>query len=269
MPILNYCIFDTETNGLPNKNDFSNVSMTQIGIIITNGTKNFIEKEYLVKGDFNISNEITELTGITKEMTEKNGISFFEIWKDINYLLEKYKCSFIISHNNYFDLNVIKQEYRRLNNLTLNKQETFNTNDLKLENEIIEKINQFKIFDKNFLNKYKYNLVLLYQIYNFVSQATCNKYIIMRQVLYIIKTFNKNKKLYNDYFFQIIPLCSLLFFRKILPRNENMNNYKLQTIYNSLHDEVYEQQHRALDDCFVLQKCMKKINLNILDYISY
>ena len=79
-----YAIFDTETNGLPNGNDFSKVYMTQIAIIITDGKRNYVEKEYIVKGDFTISQEITDLTGITKQITEEQGISFEEIWNIIN-----------------------------------------------------------------------------------------------------------------------------------------------------------------------------------------
>ncbi len=40
-----FAIFDTETNGLPDGNDFSKVHMTQIAIIITDGEKSVIENK--------------------------------------------------------------------------------------------------------------------------------------------------------------------------------------------------------------------------------
>ena len=244
---MNYCIFDTETNGLPFKNDYSNVYMTQIAIIITNGRKNFIEKEYLVKGDFEVSSVITELTGITKEMTDKNGQSFSVIWNDINKLLKKYNCSLSIAHNSYFDMNVIKQEYRRMKNL---KFGNFGEQDLTEELEILSELNSFNIFNKTFFNKYKYKKELLKQMLEILSKNKSN----INGVLDIIFKFNKNKKLYNEPFFQLIPVCSLMFFRKKIPKTD-IENYKLQTIHQYYHGD-YEQQHTALDDCWMLQRCL-------------
>lgn len=265
MSTYNYCIFDTETNGLPIKNDYSNVYMTQIAIIITDGKTNFVEKEFLIDGDYEITNEITDLTGITKEKTKKQGLSFEYIWNYINSLLKKYNCVFSIAHNNYFDLNVIKQEYRRMKNLTFNK---FHKKNLDEELFLIQKFNNLNIFHKTFFNKYKFNLNLLKQIDNSLSSEQ-DKNEKIKNILKIIQTFNKNKKLYNDYFFQLIPLCSLQYFRKKLIKNEKLINYKLQTIYNSLYNIEYKQTHTALDDCWILQKCFGAINLNILNCINY
>jgi DNA polymerase III epsilon subunit-like protein len=257
-----YCIFDTETNGLPNKNDFSNVYIIQIAIVITDGKQNFIEKEYLVKGDFVISNEITKLTGITKEMTELFGETFEYIWNDMNNILEQFSCTFHISHNNYFDLNMIKQEYKRLKQLKqLTSQEYFLIQDDTTL--IVQKINQYNIINKQLIHKYRYKSQLLLVILNKLENKTIQTEI---DIFHLIKNFNQNKKFYNEPFFQLIPFCSLIIFKKKIQKS-CVENYKLQTIYNFLHKEPYVQQHTALDDCFILQKCLNEINFNIKENI--
>lgn len=319
-----YCIFDTETNGLPEGNDFSNVYMTQIAIIITDGSKNYVEQEYIIKGDFEISKEITELTGITKEITEEKGISFKNVWFIINKLLDIFDCKYIIAHNMRFDKNIIKQEYKRLKNLK--KYESNEDIDLEYEiNKYIEKIKKYNIINEKFINKIKYDFNMLKKIYYFIS---CN-YNQSKEFItkYIIDIYNQNKKqnkyIYNEKFFQLIPICSLNdIFRqnnnlkekynnfsifkkevnKIIKKKNNkdglikkviqeksglkrsqlndlyyetfnlqyynfLKNYKLQTIYNELHKIPYIQTHTALDDCYILQKSLQKVEFNIINCI--
>ena len=259
MTNLCYCIFDTETNGLPIKNDFSNVYMIQLAMIITDGKQNLVEKEYLVKGDFKISNEITELTGITKEMTEDRGFPFRYIWNDMNKLLEQYNCNFHIAHNNYFDLNVIKQEYKRLKNFPFNF-----ANKSQIDTNLVEKINSYNIIHKKLINKYRYKNKLLEFV---LTKLENNKIKNEVDVFHIIKIFNQTKKLYNEPFFQLVPFCSLMIFREKMPK-PLIENHKLQTIYNFLHKETpYIQKHTALDDCYILQKCLNKIDLNIIENV--
>lgn len=317
-----YCIFDTETNGLPEKNDFSNVYMTQIAIIITDGTKNYVEKEFLVKGDFEISKEITELTGITKEITEEKGISFKNIWSIINKLLETFDCSYIIAHNMRFDRNVIRQEYKRLKNLK-NYHKTEGEDEDLQRNIYINKIKKFEIINEKFINKVKYDLKILKRINSFLElNNNESKEFITK---HIIDIYNQKKKqnnfIYNEKFFQLLPLCSMSVFKednklkekfnnfkffkkevnkmikkktkteliikiiqqkKILKRNQLndlyydifnlqyynfLKNHKLETIYNELHEVPYIQTHTALDDCYMLQKSLNKVEFNIINCI--
>ena len=114
-------------------------------------------------------------------------------------------------------------------------------------------------------------------------------------------------KLFGDKFFQLVPIDSLNdIFRKEITvpsvneirsklKQENIKglsklnktdllelfydwfdieeskyfieNHKLETIYNYLHEKPYIQKHTALDDCWVLQKALSKINYNISNYV--
>lgn len=108
---IRICILDTETNGLPNKNDFSSVSMLELGYIIVDLDLKIIkEKNYLIKGKFEVPEIITQLTGITKQMTNDKGrpleIVTKEFYKDLK------NCEFIIAHNMRFDYNMIKKELK-------------------------------------------------------------------------------------------------------------------------------------------------------------
>ena len=110
-----FFIFDTETTGLPKNNwDFSDVYMTQIGYIITDGKRILHKDEYYIKGNYEIPQKIIKLNGITKEMTDKEGKSFQEVFNIIDDILSKYKCKYIIAHNVKFDTKMFSQEYKRL-----------------------------------------------------------------------------------------------------------------------------------------------------------
>lgn len=299
-----YAIFDTETNGLPKGDDFSDVYMTQIALIITDGKVNFEEIEILIKGDYYISQEITKLTGITKELVDKKGIKFSLAWGLINDLLEKYNVKYIIAHNNRFDNKVINQEYRRLYNIK--NKEIPNNKNQEENDKLIFNIRKMNIFSSNFMNKIKYNIKILRSLYNFLLLNN-NKSLqdIYEYVFDIYSSIKKQNKIFGERFFQCIPIDSLNdIFKKviIIPtmndikmklKNKNIKginklkknelfqlyydifnikkmyieNYKLETIYNYLHDEPYIQKHTALDDCWILQKSLEKINFKIIDFI--
>jgi len=100
---------DTETTGLPAGKDYSNINITEIGWVITDINFNKIKEEnHLINGDFEITDKITEITGITKQMTIDNGK---EITKVLDIFFNDLKgCQFYIAHNMNYDYNVIKQE---------------------------------------------------------------------------------------------------------------------------------------------------------------
>ena len=301
-----YAIYDTETNGLPDGNDFSKVYMTQIAIIITDGKKNFEEVEYMINGNFEISQEITDITGITKQMTIDNGISFANVWKTINKLLEKYNCKYIIAHNNRFDNAVIKQEYKRLYNIPdIDIKE--NPHQVEID-RLIRNIEDYNILTSRFINKIKYNLRMLRTINSFlILNSDKNKEYITRWIFNIYNDIKSKNKLFCDKFFQLVPIDSLndIFRKQIKVPSVNeirsklkqknikglsklnkkdlldlfydlfdieetkyfIKNHKLETIYNYLHSVPYIQKHTALDDCWVLQKSLTKINYNVSDCV--
>jgi DNA polymerase III epsilon subunit-like protein len=186
MSQIKICILDTETNGLPDGNDFSNINMLELGYIIMDIDMNILKKQnLLVKGNFKVPKIITELTGITKEMTNQNG-------RPLDYVLKEFykdikDCEFVIAHNMRFDYNVLKKELK-----TVNK---------------------------------------------FYLEEFCSK----------------------------IQICSLAIFRKELPK-PILRDHKLQTIYNYLYPEPYEQTHRALDDVFMIRNSFLKLNDFSLSY---
>ena len=107
---LRVCFFDTETNGLPkNWSDFSEVSMLELGWVITDIDRNIIkEGNHLVKGDFVVPEIITKLTGITKEKTESDGQPLSYVLRDFYEDLKD--CDFIVAHNLSFDYGMMKKE---------------------------------------------------------------------------------------------------------------------------------------------------------------
>lgn len=110
---IKICIFDTETNGLPNGNDYSNVNIIELGYIIMDLDYNIIKKyNSLIRGRFQIPEIITEITGITKEMTNKNGQYLDKVM--IDFYKDIRDCEFIIAHNIRFDYNVIKKELKNI-----------------------------------------------------------------------------------------------------------------------------------------------------------
>jgi len=117
---IRICILDTETNGLPIRNDFSSVSMLELAYIIVDLDLNIIkEKNYLIKGKFEVPEIITQLTGITKQMTNEKGrpleVVSKEFYKDLK------DCEFVVAHNLRFDYNVIKKELKTQKKYILNE----------------------------------------------------------------------------------------------------------------------------------------------------
>jgi len=97
---IRICILDTETNGLPIRNDFSSVSMLELAYIIVDLDLNIIkEKNYLIKGKFEVPEIITQLTGITKQMTNEKGrpleVVSKEFYKDLTDNKLTYTCILI------------------------------------------------------------------------------------------------------------------------------------------------------------------------------
>lgn len=115
-------VFDTETTGIPNKNtnDLSKQPyITQISFVIYDMSIDEIVFEYSsyikIGTDIEISNKVTELTGITNKKCQDNGL-------DINDVLDLFIKSYnsndidmVVAHNIDFDIKMIEIECLRNN----------------------------------------------------------------------------------------------------------------------------------------------------------
>ena len=298
-------IWDTETNGLPSRNpinkqnDFSEVSMLQISIIIydTKTKKNLVEREWLVRGDFEISEKITEITGITKKMTEDSGEPIARVWRSVNRFIAKYECKYNVAHNAEFDIGVVTQEYMRLKHIT----QEFNP----VPWPIINALKKQGVLHESIVMRFKYHKRLLIKLYKFCEK---HKSPAFKDILAIYrKHLSSDAKIYQDPIFKLFPICSMndMFKRfewrpdrrnmikKIMKDNRDdfyekdlwcqkdiqlyplyyklydldaskyILNHRLETIHDWLFTEKYIQKHTALDDCWLLQKCMDKVGYKI------
>lgn len=103
---VEYAIVDIETTGgFGAKN-----KITEIAIIIHNGTEELDRYQSLVNPESYIPQNITALTGITNEMVE-DAPRFFEIAKTVWDYTEG---RIFVAHNVSFDYNIIKNEFKEL-----------------------------------------------------------------------------------------------------------------------------------------------------------
>jgi DNA polymerase III subunit epsilon len=101
-----YAIIDIETTGGSPVTE----KITEIAILVHDGTKIIREFSTLVNPEKDIPHYITNLTGITNEMVA-DAPKFYEIAKNIVEITED--CIFV-AHNVNFDYHFIRSEYKRL-----------------------------------------------------------------------------------------------------------------------------------------------------------
>lgn len=101
-----YAIIDIETTGGRAARD----KITEIAIVVHNGTEVLDTFETLLNPEINIPYGITELTGIDNEMVS-TAPRFFEIAKKVVELTEG---AIFVAHNVRFDYSFIQEEFRRL-----------------------------------------------------------------------------------------------------------------------------------------------------------
>ena len=102
--------FDLETTGLDPIND----RIIEIGVLQVDFKTLTVTNELnlLVNQDIEISEKITEITGITNKMLKENGVGEFEMYSQIEkYLTED---SLLVAYNTQFDINFLMQLYRRI-----------------------------------------------------------------------------------------------------------------------------------------------------------
>lgn len=96
-----FVVFDLETTGL----DFANNGITEIGAVKIVGGKIKEQWTTLVKPDYPITREITDITGITPEMVE-NSPKIEEVLPDFMKFIE---YSVIVAHNAPFDTGFVRR----------------------------------------------------------------------------------------------------------------------------------------------------------------
>ena len=101
-----YAIVDVETTGGMPRRD----KITEIAILIHDGTKVIDQFDTLINPERSIPSEITRITGITNEMVA-DAPKFYEVAKSIIELLDK---TIFVAHNVRFDYSFIKEEFQQL-----------------------------------------------------------------------------------------------------------------------------------------------------------
>lgn len=195
---LRLIFWDTETTGLPKGNDYSEINIIEIGWIVTDLKLNVLKQEnYLINGEFEISDFIKNLTGISKQKTIDEGLPLDEVF--LKFYQDIVKCQFIVAHNILFDYNMVLQEIKNL------------FKDKLSDNEYNHYINVFKS-----------------------KIRLCSKYILQKE-------------------------CR--------ERELEVENYKLQTLHNKIVETSEIQNHRALEDAFMILECFQILDeFDILDY---
>jgi len=102
---LIFCITDIETNGGNNSGN----NITEIASILTNGTEILDRFECLIKPDYAIPPQITNLTGITNQMLA-NAPSFNQVFEN---WMQFAKDATFVAHNVAFDYNFIANAIER------------------------------------------------------------------------------------------------------------------------------------------------------------
>lgn len=116
-----FFIFDLETNGLPCHsgmnykftNNWPGIVQIAWGIYNSNGD-NLVFRNYIIKPNkFKISQESSNIHGISHNFANKNGIKIDEIFDDLEEDL--IKSDYIVAHNLNFDRNNLLAELTRNN----------------------------------------------------------------------------------------------------------------------------------------------------------
>lgn len=109
--------FDTETTGLPNSrevlNHHSQPHITQLGLMLEVDGHDALTIDALVKPNgWEISPKASELTGITLDMCEKDGIPIADAVE--MFVIAAENADLIVCHNTSFDQKLMAIEYLRL-----------------------------------------------------------------------------------------------------------------------------------------------------------
>lgn len=118
-------IIDTETSGLPKRigfnqyykytdsDKYSSSRLIEIACVLCDQEGKIVRAgEWLIKPDgFSLPTKITELTGITDEELEKNGMRFADVAVQFQDFIDK--ADILVMHNAAFDVSIIAAECYR------------------------------------------------------------------------------------------------------------------------------------------------------------
>ncbi len=115
VPITKLLIFDVETTGLLPKAGEPSPHIIQFSFILYNVEDNIIEEIHnyyiQVSPDVVISPKITELTGITRDMCDRQGIHIVDAL--LHFSRAYVQATMVIAHNHSFDSAMVKIEVER------------------------------------------------------------------------------------------------------------------------------------------------------------
>lgn len=113
-----YIVFDVETNGLPknykasveNLDNWPRIVQLAWNLYSTEG--NLVNSQsYIIKGDFDISSDLVEIHGISKEISDQYGESTNKV---LRYFRQScFQAKYFIGHNLSFDKHIIQSELFR------------------------------------------------------------------------------------------------------------------------------------------------------------
>ena len=114
-------VFDTETTGLPESKLINPDTLqlwphiVQLSYVIHDTELNIMDhRDYIIKipKEILINEVVSNIHGITNDISEKLGFKLFEVLKEFFYYLKT--CDILVGHNISFDINMLKVELLRL-----------------------------------------------------------------------------------------------------------------------------------------------------------
>jgi DNA polymerase III subunit epsilon len=123
-----YFVFDLETSGLPKKttsklfgpiykdlDKYDTARIVSISWIVLDATLNNVCCEYhVVKPEgFEVPEASSRIHGITHQYALANGITLDDVFSKIAFTMRKHQCNTVVSHNIFFDRNVLLSELYR------------------------------------------------------------------------------------------------------------------------------------------------------------
>jgi len=119
---MKFLVFDTETNGLPDKDPLKNYTevekwprIAQMAWALYDNENLITFENFFIKPDgWTIPETVTKINGITTEQAILNGITLKEAGN--KFYLDVLKADYIVCHNAEFDRNVFAAEIYRMGN---------------------------------------------------------------------------------------------------------------------------------------------------------
>jgi DNA polymerase III epsilon subunit-like protein len=247
-------IFDVETTGFPSKTYTSTVDqpyIIQLSFVIVSIYKtNKIINKYVVEKKYNnyisihpnivISEKITEITGITRDICDKEGVPIINLLVD--FYKEYIRCNYIVSHNIAFDSKMMLLEFER-NYHELIKSGCSNPH--ALFNPMFNNMNNIKLYCTMTEGKHVTNIYVNRKIKetNNCTNCSCNCHATTETPETHTESFKKMPKL--------IELYQHLYPNEPVPQN----------LHNSLVDTL------VCMNCFLKMKYMLSVTTSITDML--